>query len=124
MESTQQKFAAHNFNHVFHHVHYSYAYVLQQLKLHTLRARGYHFDALFLYQAYIGSKFSSSLLKSASVRVSARCVRDFALLNICSRKDSFLVVLPQHLMLFVGTLTYLEPKHFIIIVFYNDAFNY
>jgi hypothetical protein len=57
----QQKFVALSCNSFFPHVHYSYAYTLEQFKLHALRKRRCHFDAPFFIQIYFGSKFCPSL---------------------------------------------------------------
>jgi hypothetical protein len=75
--------------------------------------RRHHLDALF--QVYLGSKFCPSVLEIASLRVTARYIRDFApQVNIVPLLDAL-----QLLMLFAGTLTYSEPKMFSLIIFYN-----
>jgi hypothetical protein len=61
LERIQQKFAALCYNRFLPHVHYSYANALEYLKLHTLRKRRYHLDALFLIQVYRGLKYCPSL---------------------------------------------------------------
>jgi hypothetical protein len=43
------------FNGFFIHVRYTYAYALEQTKLHTSRKRRYHTDELLLIQVYISS---------------------------------------------------------------------
>jgi hypothetical protein len=48
LERIQQKLAALCYNRFLPHVHYSYAKALEYLKLHTLRKRRYHLDALFI----------------------------------------------------------------------------
>jgi hypothetical protein len=48
LERIQQKFAALCFNRFLSHVHYSYAYASENLKLNALRKRRYHIDGLFL----------------------------------------------------------------------------
>jgi hypothetical protein len=58
-ERIQQEFAALCFKGFLPHVHYSYTYALEQLKLHTLRKRKYHLDALVLSFPF-GNFLSSS----------------------------------------------------------------
>jgi hypothetical protein len=68
IKRTQQKIEALCFNRFFLHDHYSYAYTLAQLKLHTFCNMKYHFDALFLIQIYLCSKFCP-LLETVGFRV-------------------------------------------------------
>jgi hypothetical protein len=77
----QQKFAALCYNRFLPHVHYSYAKALEYLKLHTLRKRRYHLDALFLTQTYRGLKYCPSLLEAVGLRVPTRYLRDFSMFN-------------------------------------------
>jgi hypothetical protein len=44
------KFSALCFNRIFSHVHYSYAYAFEQLKLHKLRTRKCHLNIQSLFQ--------------------------------------------------------------------------
>jgi hypothetical protein len=86
LERIQRRFAALCFNRFFFpHVHYSYEYSLasEQLKLHTLRMRRQHLDALFFTQVYPGSKFCPSVLEIVGLRVPARYIRDFTLFSVC-----------------------------------------
>jgi hypothetical protein len=52
-------------------------------KLHNLR-KTYHLDALIFIQLYLGSKFCPFVLEAVDLRVPARYIRNFALLNVCS----------------------------------------
>jgi hypothetical protein len=72
LERIQHKFAALCLKRVVPQVDYSYDLALEQLKLHTLRKRRYHFDALFLTQLYRGSKFCPSVLETVGLRVPFR----------------------------------------------------
>jgi hypothetical protein len=83
LERIQQRFAALCFNRFFYQVHYSYSLALEKLKLHTLRMKRHHLDALFLTQVYLRSKFCSSVLEVAGLRVPARYIRDFDLFDVC-----------------------------------------
>jgi hypothetical protein len=84
LERIQQKFAALCFKRFFPQVHYRYSLALAELQLHTLRMRRLRFDALFLVQIYLGSKFRPSVLEIAGLRVPVRYTRNFALFNVCS----------------------------------------
>jgi hypothetical protein len=84
LECIQHKFTALCFNHFFLQVAYSYAVALEQLKLHTLQKRRYHLDALFLTQVSGGSKFCSSVLETASLRVLPSMSRHFSTCSVCS----------------------------------------
>jgi hypothetical protein len=81
LERIQQKFTALCYNRFLPHAHYSYANALEYLKLHTLRKRRYHLDALYLIQVYRGLKYCPSLLESVVLRVLTRYLRDFSLFN-------------------------------------------
>jgi hypothetical protein len=81
LECIQQKFAALCCNRFLPRVHYSYANALEYLKLHTLRKRRYHLDALFLIQVYRGLKYCPSLLEAVGLPVPTRHLRDFSMLN-------------------------------------------
>jgi hypothetical protein len=52
--------------------------------VHTLQNRRHHIDALFVTQVYRGSKFCPSVLEIVGLRVPARYLRDFLMLNVCS----------------------------------------
>jgi hypothetical protein len=82
LERIQQKFAA-LYNRFLPHVHYIYSNALEYLKLHTLRKRRYHLDALFLIQVYLGSKFCPSVLETVGLRVPTRHLKDFPLFCVC-----------------------------------------
>jgi hypothetical protein len=81
LERIQQTFAALCCNHFLPHVHYCYANALEYLKLHTLRKRRYHLDALFLIQVYRGLKYCPSFLEDVGLLVPTRYLRDFSMLN-------------------------------------------
>jgi hypothetical protein len=83
LERIQQKFAARCCNRFLPNVHYNYANALEYLKLHTLRKRRYHLDALFLIQVYLGFKFCPSVLETVGLRVPTRHLRDFPLFHVC-----------------------------------------
>jgi hypothetical protein len=51
--------------------------------LPTLRRRSHCFDAFFLIQVYLGSKLCPSVLEIVDLRVPARYIRDFALVDVC-----------------------------------------
>jgi hypothetical protein len=77
-------------------------------------------DALFPTQVYFGSKFCPDVLEIIVVRVPARYIRDFALLNVTSSSKNYPSA--RHTSaatLFAGTFTYLETKAFSLIIFYN-----
>jgi hypothetical protein len=82
LERIPQRFAA-LYNRFLPHVHYIYSNALEHLKLHTLRKRRYHLDALFLIQVYLGSKFCLSVLETVGLRVSTRHLKDFPLFCVC-----------------------------------------
>jgi hypothetical protein len=83
LSSIQQKFAHLYYNRFLPHVHYSYANALEYLKLHSLRIRRHHLDALFLIQIYLGSKLCPSVLETVGHRVPIRHLRDFSLFHVC-----------------------------------------
>jgi hypothetical protein len=62
---------------------YHYSNALDHLKLHTLRKRRDHLDALFLIQVYLGSKLWPSVLENVGLRVPTRHLRDFPLFYVC-----------------------------------------
>jgi hypothetical protein len=43
--------------------HYSYSFVLKELKLHTLPIRRHRLEVLFFIQVYLGLKFCPSVLE-------------------------------------------------------------
>jgi hypothetical protein len=86
LERMQQKFAALCYYRFFPHVHYGYANALEYLKLHTLRKRRYHLDAL---QVYRGLKYCPSLLEAVGLRVPTRYLRDFSMFNFSPSVKNF-----------------------------------
>jgi hypothetical protein len=77
----QQKFTALCFNCFFPHVHCSYSYASEQLKLHSLHEQRYNLDALYFIHIYLWSKFCP-LLETVGLQVSACSIRDFPLFNV------------------------------------------
>jgi hypothetical protein len=78
---------------------------------------------IILIGIYSGSKFCPSLLETVGLQFPAWYIRDFRLFNV--RFSSIIVLLLhalQLLMLFAGTLVYLETKLFLLIVFYTGTF--
>jgi hypothetical protein len=120
LECIQQEFSAICFNNFFPYVHYSYAYALEHLKLHTSHKRRYHLDALFLIQVYLGSIFCP-LLETVLLGMSW----DFSVLAMPALQVTTVLLLaaPQQIMLLVGTSMYWEPKLFLLIIFYNATFS-
>jgi hypothetical protein len=57
--------------------------IISIIKLHTLPKRRDHFNALFLIQVYLGSKFCPSVLETVGLRVPTRHLRDFSLFYVC-----------------------------------------
>jgi hypothetical protein len=70
----------------------------------------YHLDAFFRVQFYLHSKFCPVILETSGIGHPAWNIRDVSFFNFFSSKDSLLEALQPVLMLFVRTLTYLEPK--------------
>lgn len=87
-ELVQKKPAVHFFNSFFPLGNYSYAYALEQLKLHILRKRRYHLFELFFTQIYLGLEFCSSVLETVGRQVPASYIREFYILVfVCSSKS-------------------------------------
>jgi hypothetical protein len=84
-----------------------------------LRMRRHRLDALFLTQVYFGLKFCPSVLEIVGLRVPAQCIRDFSSFNVCSSCKNCPSLDVHQLLMSAGTLTYLEPGTFSLIVFYN-----
>jgi hypothetical protein len=103
LERIHQKFAGLCFNHFFPQVNYSYAYASEQLQLRTLGKRSYNYDATFHIQVYLDSKFHPPLLEAVGLLI----------------KSVLLTDVLQLLMVLIWTLTYLEPKPFLLIIFHN-----
>jgi hypothetical protein len=72
----EQKYVAICFKRFFPHIRYSYAYALEQIKLHTLHKRRYHINALLFIQVYVGSKLGPFLLETVGLQVPAWYIRD------------------------------------------------
>jgi hypothetical protein len=85
LERIQQMFAALCFKRFFNpEVLHCYSFVLEELKLLTLRVRRHRLDAFFLTQVYSGSKFCPSVLEIVGLRVSAGYIRNFKLFSFSS----------------------------------------
>jgi hypothetical protein len=122
-ERIQQKFAPY-FNRFFSQVHYCYSLYLEQLKLHSLRMRRHHFDALLFTEVCLSSKFWPSVLETVGLQIPARYIRGSVLFSVCSsRKIIPLLDELWVLKLLAGMLIY-EPKLFFLIVFHNDSSSY
>jgi hypothetical protein len=78
----------------------------------------YHLQALLLFGDYLGSKFCPPL-ETPGLQVPARCIRHFYFFKIILLLDAL-----QLLTLFAGTQTYLEPRLFLLIVFYNGTYSF
>jgi hypothetical protein len=113
----QKKPAARLFNSFFPLDTCNYAYALEQLKLYILRKRRYHLYALFFTQIYLGLEFYSSVLETVGLQVPTCYIRGFSIFALLLKVALLLEAF--QLLLFVGTLTYLEPKLFLLIIFYN-----
>jgi hypothetical protein len=50
-------------------VEYHYDSILEKLNLQTLHIRRRHFDALFLINAFCGTKYCPSVMETVSIRV-------------------------------------------------------
>jgi hypothetical protein len=61
----------------FQDVEYHYDNILEKLNLQTLHIRRRHFDALFLINAFSGTKYCSSVLETVGIRVPTRSIRNF-----------------------------------------------
>jgi hypothetical protein len=116
-----QKFSALLFERFFPQVHDREAPASEQLNLHTLSKRRHHIDQLFHIQCYLGSTLCPSVLEAVGIRVPVRYIRDFSMF-IVSSSSIFQLYALQMLMLFAGTLAYLEPKMFLLIILYNLYF--
>jgi hypothetical protein len=99
------------------HVHYSYAYDSECLKLHTLRKKRYHFQTLFLVHFYLHSTFSPFILEAVGLWVHTWYIREIYTFNFCSS-----VICASDVNDFI--VTYFEPKLFLLIKFYNGTLNY
>jgi hypothetical protein len=85
LERIQQRFAALCFKRFFNpEVPYCYSFVLEELKLLTLRVRRHRLDSFFLTQVYSGSKFCPSVFEIVGLRVPAGYIRDFRLFSSSS----------------------------------------
>jgi hypothetical protein len=116
LERIQQKFAALCYNRFLPHDHHSYANALEYLKLHNLRKRRYHLDALVLNQVYRGFKYCSSLLEAVDLRISTSLcsVLDF-LVKICLLLDA------HQLLMSAGTLIYSKQEMFLSVSYKNHG---
>jgi hypothetical protein len=54
---------------------------IEYLKLHTLRKKSYHLDALFFIQVYRGLKYCPPHLEAVGLRIHTRYPRDFSMFN-------------------------------------------
>jgi hypothetical protein len=77
LEHIQRTFVILCHRRFFSHSPYSHTNVLNCLKFHILGDRRCHWDALFLLNVFIGSKFCPALLETVGLRVPYRNFRDF-----------------------------------------------
>jgi hypothetical protein len=117
----QQKFSALCFNRFFPHVHYSYAYTSEYLRLRLTYGDASPLCSL-PYSDLLAYKFCISLSETVGVRVSARYIRGFFTLTVCSVRKNCPARCAQLLMLFVGTLIHLKPKLFLLIMLHDVTF--
>jgi hypothetical protein len=121
VERIQQKFAALCYNRFLPQVYYTYSNALEHLKLHSLRKRRDHLEALFLIQVYLDSKFCPSVLETVGLRVLTRHLRDFPMFYVCPKfKTVLLLDVLQLLMLSARTLMSLEIIMFPWNTFYSE----
>lgn len=113
LEHIQQNFAALCFNCSSPHVHYSYTYALEDLKLNTLCKRRFPVQVCFCSEFY-------PLLETVDLQVSAHYIRLQCSVSALQVKIVLLNVL-QLLGLSVGTLMYLEPRLFLLNIFCNGT---
>jgi hypothetical protein len=83
LERVQRKFAALCHKRFFQDVEYHYDNILERLNLGTLHIRRRHFNALFLINAFSGTKHCPSVLETVSIRVPTRNIRNFTMFS-CS----------------------------------------
>jgi hypothetical protein len=106
---------------LFPHVSYSYTVALEKLRLHSLRTRRHHLEALFVVQAYRGLKSCTSFLENVSLRVPTRHVRDFSIFSV-SPSNKHCPVQYACAANVVGKdldVLYLQSERFLFIIFYN-----
>jgi hypothetical protein len=68
---------------IFQDVEYHYDNILEKFNLQTLHIRRRHFDALFLINAFSGTKYCPSVLETVGIRVPTRNTRNFTMFS-CS----------------------------------------
>jgi hypothetical protein len=87
--------------------------LLEHIKLHTLGNSRYHFDAISLVQVYLCYR-----LKTACLRIPARYlhIRDFSMFSVCP-----CVRCASAANIVYRNVDYLEPKRFLLIIFYCDT---
>jgi hypothetical protein len=62
---------------IFYDIEYHYDIILEKLNLQTLHIRRRHIDALFLINAFCGTKYCPSVLETVGLRVPTRNIRNF-----------------------------------------------
>jgi hypothetical protein len=121
LDCIEQKLAALCFSCFFPHVHYNYAYALEQLKLHTVCKRRYRLDAPFLFKFTL--VLNSVLFWKLLVFEFLLGVSETFLCMVSALQVKSVPVLDAlHLLMFVGMLMYLEPKLFFLFIFYSGTF--
>jgi hypothetical protein len=115
----QQECATLCFKCFFSQVHCCHAYSLYPLKLHILTKRRCHLDVLFPINFYLSTESCPSLLENVGFRDPSRYIRKLSMFDICCSSENGPDWCASGAVLFVGPLTYLEPKLFFSIIFYN-----
>jgi hypothetical protein len=77
LERVQRKFAALCHKRFFQDMEYHYDIILEKLNLLTLHIRRHHIDALFLINAFYGTKNCPSVLETVGLRIPTRNIRNF-----------------------------------------------
>jgi hypothetical protein len=77
LERVQRKFAALCHKRFFRDMEYHYDIILEKLNLQTLHTRRRHIDALFLINAFCGTKNCPSVLETVGLRVPTLNIRNF-----------------------------------------------
>jgi hypothetical protein len=77
LERVQRKFAALCHNRFFQDAEHHHDNILEKLALQALHIRRRHFDAVFLINAFTGTKYCPSVLEAVGIRVPTRNIRNF-----------------------------------------------
>jgi hypothetical protein len=77
LERMQKKVATLCHKRFFCDIEYHYDITLEKLNLQTLHIRRHHINALFLINAFCGTKYCPSVLETVGLRVPTRNIRNF-----------------------------------------------